>query len=339
MSTIYDIAKLCETSAATVSYVLNGRGDEKRISKATQDRILSAAERLSYTPNLMARQLKTPVRRALRIAAFWPEFYFEQSMVSAMRAINNISHLSAENLEVSVHYFMPDCLSEVWNRTELSGFNGVVLAGASMNDLAVLAEKPLQLPVVLVNRQCEGFASASVDHERAGRTACDLAWEYGGSEICVVWDSRFHVATNLRRSAFQARAQELGLDLADKEYTCEGSSDAGYTLGIRLLQKNQLRRVLYCNNEAIARGLAVAFHESGLKLGEDLLFFTANNGPDTYCRYMVPPLTVINLRMREVFEAAMKLCLSAIAHPNSEKTAIMLQPEVRFRESMPKKES
>ena len=38
MATIYDIAKLCQTSAATVSYVLNGRGDERRISKATRKR-------------------------------------------------------------------------------------------------------------------------------------------------------------------------------------------------------------------------------------------------------------------------------------------------------------
>ena len=36
MATIYDIANLCRTSIATVSYVLNGRGDEHRISKATQ---------------------------------------------------------------------------------------------------------------------------------------------------------------------------------------------------------------------------------------------------------------------------------------------------------------
>ena len=34
MATIYDIANLCRTSIATVSYVLNGRGDEHRISKA-----------------------------------------------------------------------------------------------------------------------------------------------------------------------------------------------------------------------------------------------------------------------------------------------------------------
>ena len=54
MATIYDIANLCRTSIATVSYVLNGRGDEHRISKATQEKVLSVAESLNYRPNTSA---------------------------------------------------------------------------------------------------------------------------------------------------------------------------------------------------------------------------------------------------------------------------------------------
>jgi DNA-binding LacI/PurR family transcriptional regulator len=113
MSTIYDIAKLSETSAATVSYVLNGRGEEKRISRPTQERILAVAQRLNYRPNVTARQLKSPASATSRIAAFWPEFYFEQSLVSAMRAIKTVSHLYTEGLEVSVHFFTPGKLADV----------------------------------------------------------------------------------------------------------------------------------------------------------------------------------------------------------------------------------
>ena len=116
MSTIYDIAKLSETSAATVSYVLNGRGEEKRISKPTQERILAVAQRLNYRPNVTARQLKSPASGTIRIAAFWPEFYFEQSLVSAMRAIKTVSHLSTEEIEVSVHFFTPGKLADVWDK-------------------------------------------------------------------------------------------------------------------------------------------------------------------------------------------------------------------------------
>lgn len=336
MATIYDIAKLSQTSTATVSYVLNGRGDEKRISKATQERVMAVAERLNYRPNVTARQLKTAAPQGIRIAAFWPEFYFEQPMVSAMRAIKNITHLAAEDISVSVHFFMPDRLEEVWDRLSLAGFSGVLLAGASMDDLAHLAGKPCTVPMVLVNRRYEGFSSVSIDHAQAGRMACELTYARGGrDDVCAVWDTRFHVATNLRRDAFLARGRELGMDLSACHFTCEGSSDEGYALGVSLMQKGQLRRVVYCNSEAIARGLAAALHESGITLGRDVLFLTANNGPDSFCRYMTPPLSVINLRMREVFEGAMKLCLGLIAHSAQENTVMTLQPECRLRESMP----
>lgn len=336
MATIYDIAKLSETSAATVSYVLNGRGNEKRISAATQERILEVAERLNYRPNVTARQLKSPAAPSIRIAAFWPDFYFEQSLVSAMRAIKNISHTATEAIEVSLHFFTPDKLSEVWDKLSPVGFNGVLLAGASMKDLEHVAGRVCPVPVVLVNRSYEGFPSFSIDHREAGRMACNLAHERGGESICTIWDSRFHVATNLRKAAFFERCEELGLSQQDiMQYTCEGSSDAGYDLGISLVQRDLLKKVIYCNNESIARGVVSALRESGVQVGKDLLLFTANNGPESVCRYMAPSVTAISLRMREVYEGALKLCLTTISRNERLHTASVIQPTVLFRESMP----
>lgn len=335
MSTIYDIAKLSETSAATVSYVLNGRGEEKRISKATQERILAAAQRLNYRPNVTARQLKSPTSSTIRIAAFWPEFYFEQSLVSAMRAIKTVSHLYTENIEVSVHFFTPGKLADVWDKLSPVGFNGVILAGASMEDLAHVAGRPRIVPVVLVNRRYEGFPCVTIDHAAAGRLACELASQRGGRSVCTVWDSRFHVATNLRRTAFTGRAEELGLEMNESQFMCEGSSEDGYELGRSLIQKNLLKKVLYCNNESVSRGLLTAMNEAGIRVGKELYLFTANNGPDAFCRYMTPSVTTIDLRMQEVFEQSLKLLLGIINHHESAGTVTVISPRIVYRDSMP----
>lgn len=335
MATIYDIAKLSMTSAATVSYVLNGRGDEKRISKATQERIMGVAERLNYRPNVTARQLKSTGNPSIRIAAFWPEFYFEQSLVSAMRAVKNIYQLSTENVEVSVHFFTPDHLAEVWDKLSPVGFNGVILAGASMNDLAHVAGRPRIVPVVLVNRSYEGFPSVSIDHNMAGRLACDLSFQRSRDSVCAIWDSRFHVATNLRRTAFAKRAEELGLRLDGSQFTCEGSSEDGYELGRSLLRKGQLKKVVYCNNESVTRGLIAALNEEGVRVGTDLFVLTANNGPDAFCRFITPSVTSIDLRMQEVFEQGLKLLLNIISRHEGSSTHITIQPQFIYRESMP----
>jgi DNA-binding LacI/PurR family transcriptional regulator len=335
MATIYDIAKLSETSAATVSYVLNGRGEEKRISKPTQEKILAVAQRLNYRPNVTARQLKTTPNPSIRIAAFWPEFYFEQSMVSAMRAIKNVSQLSPEDVEVSVHYFTPDRLADVWDKMSPVGYNGMILAGASMEDLAHIAARPRLVPVVLANRRYKGLPCVTVDHEAAGRMACDLSVSRGGASVCSIWDSRFHVATNLRRTGFMERAKELEVELSDGQFVCEGSSEDGYELGRSLVQKGQLKKVAYVNNESVCRGLLTALNEAGVQVGKEVFLLSANNGPDAFCRYMTPSVTEIDLRMREVFEQGLKLLLGIINRHEADDSVTIISPRVIYRDSMP----
>ncbi|MDR1799028.1 MAG: LacI family transcriptional regulator, partial [Bifidobacteriaceae bacterium] len=71
--TIKDIARQVGVSPNTVSKALNGKG---RVSEATRQRILQAAQDMDYLPNQSARAL---ARRELRIAAVYPlepaEFY------------------------------------------------------------------------------------------------------------------------------------------------------------------------------------------------------------------------------------------------------------------------
>ncbi len=56
--TIKDIAELAEVSPATVSVVLNGKGDAVQIKKATQAKILKIAQEHAYRGNIFAKSLK-----------------------------------------------------------------------------------------------------------------------------------------------------------------------------------------------------------------------------------------------------------------------------------------
>jgi LacI family transcriptional regulator len=52
-----DIAKLANTTSATVSYALNNKNTD--IAKDTKEKILQIAKNLNYRPNLNARSLKS----------------------------------------------------------------------------------------------------------------------------------------------------------------------------------------------------------------------------------------------------------------------------------------
>lgn len=60
-----DIAERAAVSTTTVSFVLNGRGVEKRISKKVIDRVKKIVKELDYKPNQMARGLRTGKTKTL----------------------------------------------------------------------------------------------------------------------------------------------------------------------------------------------------------------------------------------------------------------------------------
>ncbi|MGV3504697.1 MAG: LacI family DNA-binding transcriptional regulator [Adhaeribacter sp.] len=56
---ITDIARQLNISITTVSFILNGKAEEKRISKAVSEKVLKLVEELNYKPNQLAKSLRT----------------------------------------------------------------------------------------------------------------------------------------------------------------------------------------------------------------------------------------------------------------------------------------
>lgn len=56
---IKELAQITGTSATTVSFVMNGKAEEMRISKSVADKILKASKQHGYSPNPLAVSLRT----------------------------------------------------------------------------------------------------------------------------------------------------------------------------------------------------------------------------------------------------------------------------------------
>ena len=54
-----DIAEVLNVSTTTVSFVLNGKGEEKKISKELIAKVEAYLKEINYKPNLVARSLRT----------------------------------------------------------------------------------------------------------------------------------------------------------------------------------------------------------------------------------------------------------------------------------------
>lgn len=74
---VKQIAEHLGLSSGTVSIVLNGRGDELRISRETQKIVMDTAREMNYQPGKNQKKNQKTVRKSdgFRIGVFWNLHY------------------------------------------------------------------------------------------------------------------------------------------------------------------------------------------------------------------------------------------------------------------------
>jgi LacI family transcriptional regulator len=151
MITITDIAAKAGVSRATVSYVLNEHNTSVRISDATRQRVLEAAETLGYRRNELARAMITGKNRML---GFWVMHANREPVVrvlsGAMKEADEngyfIQMLGFENSTLD-HRIVERCIE--WR---LSGI--IAIHAPSITVEAVRAQLTRsEIPIVIVDSQ------------------------------------------------------------------------------------------------------------------------------------------------------------------------------------------
>jgi len=91
VATVKDIAAKCGVSPTTVSYVLNGKSEERHISAETTRKVLRAAEDLGY---ILPKVEKGNALNTLpRVLILWPSNYPGQELMCLFSALEDESIL------------------------------------------------------------------------------------------------------------------------------------------------------------------------------------------------------------------------------------------------------
>ena len=123
-------------------------------------------------------------------------------MIAIMRAVNQVTQLLSEPLEVNIQFYQPGTLPERRHALSSQLYAGQLIAGASQSDMEFLSGSSFLTPTVLINRTLPGYPCVTIDHRAAGRRACELIAAIRPQTVATVWEHQFHVATNARKDAF-----------------------------------------------------------------------------------------------------------------------------------------
>ncbi|WP_278381140.1 LacI family DNA-binding transcriptional regulator [Chryseobacterium arthrosphaerae] len=153
-SSIKDIAKLAGVSVATVSYVLN-RKEGQRISEETRKKIFKIAETINYTPNKIAKSLKTNKTKLLGliVADISNDFYSHIARNLEDKALKLGYTLIIGSSDENAEKFKK--LTELFSQQQVDGMIVAPVSG-SENTLENLIN--IKYPIVTIDRYLKGVA-------------------------------------------------------------------------------------------------------------------------------------------------------------------------------------
>lgn len=337
MVTVYDIAKHCQVSVSTVSYVLSGQGEKRRISPDTQARVKAAAAELGYVPRKRRRAVsasapsETPV-----IAVYWPRRDFEMCMPPLTQGLNSALSASPVPVNISIRPYDQGYLGALL-QGQSPACDAILFVAGQQADLAWLESHPPAVPSVLFNRNLPGYSSVSVDHTEAARLAAEHAVRCGGTDITIVMNTVDYYGLTSRSEHMAEILRTHGWEPASHTLYCANRVDDGYELGHELVRTGRLTRVILCAYDMVGLGILSALYEAGIRVGEEVQVLAVSTGPQRLFARSCPPMTVVDLRTREIMEHCLTMAIDHAAGRLTAPRNLIVQPEIVYRQSAPQR--
>ncbi|MET0364960.1 MAG: LacI family DNA-binding transcriptional regulator [Sphingobium sp.] len=263
-----DVARLAGVSQSTVSRAFK---NDKSMSPETRDKVLAAAQKLSYVPNSFARSLTTQKSNivAIVVANLKNSFYTESLAMFSRKLRERGKHLLLFSIGSAA-----ETDSAVREILEYQ-VDGIILtsADASMKTAEICLNR--RIPVVTFNRYVPGTQVNSIccDNIEAGKVMTRHLVAAGAKTFLVVYGEKEATTNQDRLTGFHAALEEAGIPAGNATFVCgnysyEGAFDAVVE---SLTSGNRVDAVL-CLNDVMAMGAIDALkYRIGLHVPNDVM--------------------------------------------------------------------
>ena len=314
MATIKDIAKHAGVSPSTVSIVLNGQADERKISPETQQRVWAAVKVLEYQPNVSARRLRGDSQsNTLVIAVFWASDFRAHMVLRFLRGIQNGILQSNRECEIIIHPYENNELCNIASLKSMNMYNAVIICNASSKDLEFLESSNFNIPIILYNRHSRKYCTVNVDDTKLGSIPAQVFASRGHRKAAIITSPPVFAGMDVRIKSFIETASQYNLEIIDVIYQ-DNSMPGGFIGAKRLLELDIRPDCLFCASDALAIGALRCLHKSGIIIPNDLELISIGNSDTDLEEYAVTSLSVVHLPMEKMAEACLKLVFDMLNH-------------------------
>jgi LacI family repressor for deo operon, udp, cdd, tsx, nupC, and nupG len=304
--TVKEIAAIAKVSVATVSRALQR---PEIVSEETRQRIHEVVKRLGYTPNALARNLRTA--RTRLIIALLPDIanpFFSE----VIRGIEQVAHENGYSV----------LLGETQSSLVREQAYADMVAARQADGIITMSHRVPAIPIdgrLPVVNACEyvkdkKISSVYIDNVAAAGAAVDYLVTLGHRDIAFIAGPSSSPICVDREQGYQLALQRAKI-AANPALTAVGdfSIEAGERAIDLFLSQGQTFSAVFCSNDEMAIGAMRALISHGLRVPDDVSVVGFDD--IRFARYTSPPLTTVAQPKNALGREAMTMLIELLNDP------------------------
>lgn len=315
--TIKDVAEAAGVSISTVSKVLNGHYS---ISEKTAERVRGIMREMNYYPNANAQSFASGSNHTVVLLAnLAPNAAFQNPhMFEIIAGLEEALCKRGYRLILRGTDATSACgiAEEIISRRSADAI--AVHVGVMSHPLAAVLTR-LQFPHIVLGAPDFDSQVCWIDNSNtySGTVAASFLLSRGYKRLAFIGGKSYDLGSALRLQGVKQGLSNAGAKLEDQYIWLGESTRAdGFRMAEGLLSQKKLPDAIICANNYIALGCVDAVNKRGLRIPKDIGVMAFDNFP--FSQIIEPPLTVVDINVRDMGAQAAKFLTDIMRHPNTQ---------------------
>ncbi len=299
------IAEMVGVSPTTVSFVLNGKGEQFKIAGETRAKILNIASEYNYQPNFHARAMRAKKTFLIGVIVYHIDSSFTAQILAG---ISRELAASGFHMVLAESHRLPDKENEAFDFMAQIGVDGYIYAPVMNGNLPEIIHDAKQLrykPLVSILHPVPDTPGVFTDHIIGAELIAEKLWNSGHRKVAYYGtiskdlNTRFDERYIGLRDFFRARGYEV--PILKEQQVWESARD--YT-------------AIFCFSDDWAAQLFSILQKQGIRVPEDISL-AGYSFSDPIHTYFQPQITSIMEYKEELGKVAVQRLLELVLNKNT----------------------
>jgi LacI family fructose operon transcriptional repressor len=327
MTSIKDVALAAGVSTATVSRVL---ANKPYVRGEVRDRVMTVIKELNYSPNRVARNLRSRKSTIIGLIVSDIENPFFQQV---SRAVEDAAYEQGYSVMLCNNDENPE--KEMLSLHLLRDENvaGIILSPTRQTADNFSEKSDLNIPMVVIDRRVSNAEvdNILIDNEQAAHTLTTHLIEHGYRRIGAIFGMGSTTGRERREGFVRALKEHDFQPSTDLVKYANPREEDGFDTTMKMLQLSEPPDAILTSNSLLAAGALQALRESQMAIPEEIGL--ASFDDTTWAKLVVPALTVIEQPTYEIGRTAAELLIKRIKDPKRSHREVILKSKLIVRQS------